>query len=147
MNMSAVFHVINGARSRVRGQSSAPSGHMRILLKLITLGVNVNVKDFAGFTPLHHCITLMGNEVTFKMAERLIRAGAKVDAKHRFGGTPLSEACMTTHYEAVEILLKYGADPTIKDNDGYCPNYFTKFNPKLQELFGKYYKKNMKEQM
>ena len=142
MNMSAVFHVIIGARKY--GNSR---GHMRILIKLISLGVNVNVKDFAGFTPLHHCVTIYGNEVTFKMAERLIRAGAKVDAKHRFGGTPLSEACMTTHYDAIELLLKHGADSFIKDNDGGCPNIYTKFNPRMQKLFMKYYKKNMKEEM
>ena len=142
MSMSAVFHVIIGAK-----KYGSTRGHMRILIKLLSLGVDVNVKDFAGFTPLHHCVTIYGNEVTFKMAERLIRAGAKVDAKHRFGGTPLSEVCMTTHYEAVELLLKHGADPYIQDNDGLCPNYTTKLNPKMQELFGKYYKRNIKEQM
>ena len=145
MNVSALFHVITGARKY--GNSSSSRGHMKILIKLISLGVNVNVRDFAGFTPLHHCVTIYGNEVTFKMAERLIRAGAEVDAKHRFGGTPLSEVCMTTHYEAVELLLKHRADPLIKDSDGCCPNVMTKWNPKMQELFGKYYKKNMKEQM
>ena len=44
------------------------------------------------------------------MAEKLIRAGAVVDAKHRFGGIPLSEATTTTYYDAVEILLEHGAE-------------------------------------
>ena len=97
-NTSAIFHVVSGARKH--GLKDKGHGHMRILIKLLTLGVDVNVRDFAGFTPLHHCVTCVGNEVTFKMAEKLIRAGAVVDAKHRFGGTPLSEATMTTHYDA-----------------------------------------------
>ena len=58
---------------------------MKILIKLISLGADVNVHDVAGLTPLHHCVTRFGNEVTFKMAEQLIRAGAKVNAKNRFG--------------------------------------------------------------
>ena len=145
MNVSAVFHVITGAR-KYGSSTQANHGHMRILIKLISLGVDVNVRDFAGFTPLHHCVTKYGNGVTFKMAERLIRAGAEVDAKHRFGGTPLYEVCVTKHYEAVELLLKHGADPLVMDNDGWCPNVITKWNPRIQALFGKYYIKNMKEQ-
>ena len=64
MNMSAVFHVIIGARKY--GNSR---GHMRILIKLISLGVNVNVKDFAGFTPLHHCVTIYYSLLTIRYME------------------------------------------------------------------------------
>ena len=145
MKKSAIFHVVSGARKH--GLKDKGQGHMRILIKLLSLGVDVNVRDFAGFTPLHHCVTCVGNEVTFKMAEKLIRAGAVVDAKHRFGGTPLSEATMTSHYDAVEILLKHGADHYVKDNDGVSPNEIHRWNPRMQKLFGKYYKKNIKEKL
>ena len=48
-----------------------------------------------------------------------------VFSQHRFGGTPLSEATMTTHYNAVEILLKHGAGHYVKDNDGISQNEST----------------------
>ena len=118
LNVSAIFHVVIGARTlavenerfqEVQKMSketmNVKNEHMKILIKLLILGVDVNVHDIAGFTPLHHCVSAFGNEVTFKMAERLLRAGAKVNAKNRFGETPLINLAMTTHYDAVELLL------------------------------------------
>ena len=158
-NVSAIFHVVIGARIFGKGNKSQPcvlndaktlnvkNDHMKIFIKLLGLGVDVNVHDFAGFTPLHHCVSAMGNEVTFKMAERLLKAGAKVNAKNRFGETPLANVAMTTHYDAVELLLKHGGDPYIRDNDGAFPNNTHSWNPKLRKMFGEYYKKNIKAQI
>ena len=68
------------------------------------------------------------------MAERLLRAGANVDAENRFGETPLSNECMslgtTIHYDAVEVLLKHRADPTVKDNEGQLDLAFNNVKPK-----------------
>ena len=53
------------------------------------------------------------------MAERLIKAGAKIDA---FGGpslsTPLHLAASYEDTDMVKMLLEYGADPFKKDGDG-----------------------------
>ena len=53
----------------------------------------------------------------------------------------------TVHYAAVEMLLKYGADPTVKDNGGQFPVYTFGINPKLQQMFHESYKKNVKDEM
>ena len=53
------------------------------------------------------------------LAEKLINAGAKIDA---FGGsslsTPLHLAASYEDTEMVKMLLEYGADPFKKDGDG-----------------------------
>ena len=53
------------------------------------------------------------------MAERLIKAGAKIDV---FGGpslsTPLHLAASYEDTDMVKMLLEYGADPFKKDGDG-----------------------------
>ncbi len=160
LSVSAIFHVVIGARffgtgtqyhendrKNAKEKLNVKEEHMKILLKLLILGVDVNVHDVAGFTPLHHCVSAMGNEVTFKMAERLLKAGAKVNAQNRFGETPLANVAMTTHYDAVELLLKHGGDPYLKDNDGAFPNNTHSWNPRLRRMFGEYYKKNVKAEI
>merc|ERR1712079_234794 len=118
LNVNAIFHCIIGARTfaveraeykpvqeaaKKNLKMTNEQEHMKILMKLLALGVDVNVHDYAGFTPLHHCLTEYGNKVTFKMAERLIRAGADVNAKTRFGTTPLAELVRTSHYEPMAL--------------------------------------------
>jgi len=158
-NVSAIFHVIKGARTLGCGDPSFFSvqemsrrnlnvkmEHMKILIKLLTLGCDINVKDFAGFTPLHHCCTMYGNDVTLKMAERLIRAGANVNAKNRFGSTALQEVTMSYKYDFIKLLLENGADPYLKDNDGVSTLVMSRHNPIMKELIGKSYRNNMREE-
>ena len=69
-NVSAVFHVVRGALTLCSDDQSVhdfqfalrdvmnvdivPDGHMKILVKLLCLGVDVNERDVGGRTPLHH---------------------------------------------------------------------------------------------
>ena len=85
LRINAIFHVVIGARSlavptkeqakvqqQARQTLNVKNEHMKILDKLLSLGADVNVHDHAGFTPLHHCFTRLGNKVTLEMAEKLI---------------------------------------------------------------------------
>ena len=45
------------------------------------------------------------------------------------------------------MLLKYGGDPTVKDNEGNIPIYHFRTNPILGYMFDESYKKNVKDKM
>ena len=48
----------------------------------------------------------------------LLEKGAAVDAKTKYGLTPLMSACMTGHVEAARLLLEKGADRTLPTPSG-----------------------------
>lgn len=114
--------------------------------KLISLGADVNVRDVAGFSPLHYCAQIHGNKTTLKMAEILIKAGAKVDAQNRFGSTPLMDSTIALRYDLVKFFTKHGADMFLKDHDGSSPFSVSQFNPKMLKIFSEAMKKTASQE-
>ena len=157
LNVSSLFHVIIGARTLNSDHPSIQTAqrmckvyldvkadHMKIFIKLLSLGVGINDRDFAGFTPLHHCAQHLGNEVTLKMAERLIKAGADVNAKNRFGDTPLHECVESNKEDMIHLLVSNGADYRIKNNDGQTVEMISP--PFIRDLLGSLDKKKSKDE-
>jgi ankyrin repeat protein len=126
LNVSAVFHVIIGARtgcckvSDEHGRKVAEdrSGHANILAKLLELGADLEAKDVAGYTPLHHCLTSQANSATLAMAATLLKAGADPNLQNRFGCSPMFECIMVANLAAIKLLLKHGAKTDVTENDG-----------------------------
>jgi len=154
LNVGALVHVIQGARAlhgdhrhyqRERAGSVSRGGHMQIFYKLLSLTTEVDSRDIAGFTPLHTCVTY-GNDVTMKMAEMLIFKGADVNAKSRFGTTPLMACIMNNDIPKISFLLDHGADPDVKDNDGVTPRECAMAFPTVLNLIGKADAKKAKEE-
>jgi len=149
LNVSALFHVINGARTlcgnnplyretkiAAARMMEVKNEHQKILTKLLELGANIHAKDVAGYTPLHHCLTAYSNSVTLSMARQLLVAGADPNLQNRFGCTPLFEPVWAANLEAVKLLLEFGADPDIKDYDAETScRYFATCLPKISKLF------------
>eukprot|EP00903_Cladosiphon_okamuranus_P014959 g13847.t1 len=52
----------------------------------------------------------------------LLQLGADVNAKHYDDMTPLHAACSCHEPDAADLLLRWGADETIVDNDGQTPS-------------------------
>ena len=110
---------------------------MKCFRELLQLGARADAKDVAGYTPLHHCLTKFFNTTTLEMAKTLLKRGVDVNVKNRFGATALMEATMCGNLEVIQLLVKFGADPSMADNDGVTCDSLARLYPKIQALFGK----------
>ena len=75
----------------------------------------INQKDEHGYTFLHRGVKL--NDI--QEIEKLIKFGADVNSQCRCGNTPLHGAVWGCRHAVIRLLLKAGADTTIRNNDGY----------------------------
>jgi ankyrin repeat protein len=83
-------------------------------------GVDPNVADSQGFTPLHFAAQSLRPEAT----KLLIDAGADLEARNKFGATPLLVAMGNARdddHGVVGIPLEAGADPDAQNNAGVSP--------------------------
>ncbi|NEV49241.1 ankyrin repeat domain-containing protein [Wolbachia pipientis] len=74
-------------------------------------GVNVNVIDQNGMTPLHYAAKKHNEDI----ANALIKAGADVNAKDQNGRTPLHWAAIERNKDVASALIKAGADVNVKN--------------------------------
>lgn len=94
---------------------AARMGHEDVALSYLQTGiVDVNVRDNAGYTPLHEsCVS--GNIVIARM---LLSYGAIVNCSSQDGIRPIHDAVDNDFVHLVRLLLSYGADPTISTYGG-----------------------------
>ena len=100
---------------------AALDGDADRVIELIAHGADVNLVDQAGgHTALHFAAQGQHAET----AQALLSAGAEVDARDRFGKTPLSMALFNVRDgdgEVIRVLLASGADPDLENNYGISP--------------------------
>ena len=107
---------------------------------LISDGADVNAKnDWHEQTPLHNA-AYYGH---LKIAELLIKKGAKVNAKDSDGWTPLHKAAYKGHLEVAKLLIEKGADVNAKNKWGWTPLDLVhkSYHPELYKLLKSYQKK------
>jgi ankyrin repeat protein len=106
-------------RPRAGQPKSSSEVYLGVLRLLLEKGADVNAKNYLGVTALHAAV-LYGAEVSG--VELLIEHGAKVNAvADAQGWTPLHGAAGMGRADLVEVLLKHGADRTLKDGRGMTP--------------------------
>ena len=110
--------------------------------RLLEAGANVNANHIGGATAMHHVVAvsaemgasgqrIRGGKIYFAgqwgatghlaIAERLLAAGANVNATDGAGQTPLHIAALTGHSEAGRFLLGNGAEVNARDTKGRTP--------------------------
>jgi ankyrin repeat protein len=90
-----------------------------VVQELLKRGSKVNAKNADGFTPLHK---LCENKGIPRCAVFLLKAKATPNIQDNIGKmTPLHFAVTKDNYPLIDVLLEYGADPTIQNASGKTP--------------------------
>ena len=92
---------------------------------LLKLGLSVNDKKNRRMaTPLHYAADAVVDAQTYSEERQrdtlvqLLKGEADIDAADKNGATPIMRAVRCRAIVAVDILMRYGADLTIKNNKG-----------------------------
>ncbi|XP_022830141.1 tonsoku-like protein [Spodoptera litura] len=96
------------------------SGNKLLVERLIAQGHPVNIRDNAGWLPLHEAC-IHGH---IEVVNILINNGANVNDRggsNCDGITPLYDAASNGHLDVVQLLLEKGAIPTLKTDFGETP--------------------------
>jgi len=81
---------------------------------LLEKGARLEDRDKDGNTAL-----ILAAESDARSVEKLVKAGACVNAKNNYGNSPLALAVICCTCDAVPILLDAGADVNVRDMHGY----------------------------
>ena len=84
---------------------ASESNNSELIRSLIAQGVDINVKDSSGFTPLHNIAKYYSDTETARL---LIDNGADVHQKTRDGYTTLELAYMGGHSETAKLMKEKG---------------------------------------
>jgi len=99
---------------------AAATGKINNILRLLARDPQlVNTYSSDGFQPLGLACTF-GH---FDVAEYLVKAGAPVNSTSRneLKAAPVQAAAAAGYAKVVELLLKHGADPNVREQGGYTP--------------------------
>lgn len=97
---------------------AAGSGSAEVVHRLLSKGVDPNVADSGGHTPLYRAASCLG-PAAGEIVEALIAAGADVDrASATTRATPLHEAARRGNLYVAKALIRFGANPELRDKRG-----------------------------
>src|SRR5215469_1241293 len=89
-----------------------------VVAALVQAGANVNARERVKGCSALHMAARRGNVL---VAQALLRCGADIEARDKYGGTPLHRAVKCRQVEMVAFLLASGADGQAKSKSGQTP--------------------------
>ena len=93
--------------------------HREIVRYLLDAGADpLPASPQGGFTPLHSAVATDAAPRDIEIVRMLLDKGANPNARSEAGNTPLHTTGFTGDRASLELLLKHGADRTIKNKDG-----------------------------
>ena len=107
-------------KARVSFDVAVQKGSVDAVIKLLSLGEDVNGSNKAGQRPLHFA-AFEGN---IKIMNILIAGGAIIEIEDENNQRPLHYASYMGHDAAVELLLERGADINCKNKYGLTPLHY-----------------------
>jgi ankyrin repeat protein len=96
--------VLVGCGPSVDIHQAAKTGNIKAVKQHLAGGVDVNVKNKNGQTPLHRAVSYDCREII----NLLVANGAEVNANDGRGSTPLDNAIYAKKTEVAELLRKHG---------------------------------------
>lgn len=104
--------------SNIHGASCI--GDLAQVKSYLDQGVDVNVKDELGWTPLIWAVSMSREDVV----ELLLAHGAEVKMETEDGIVPICNAASKKSKRAIELLIAHGADVNVSDGKGGTPLYW-----------------------
>ena len=102
---------------------AARKGDANKVLSLLNEGVNIEGETRTGYTPLHYSAMMGQTEVCRLLLERAGHNGTYhlLAKRNKNGWTPLHSACENNRVDTAILLIEFGADLGVKDNQGRKP--------------------------
>lgn len=135
----------NGAKFLLTGDHRTPlciaiiSSNTEAIKFFLDRGVDISYQDRNKNTYLHNFINNYGlNMIDMSILKLFLKSGADINAKNRYGVTPLHLAVQKGNYKLVEELVYNGANIRAKDNGGETPYKLSLdrvFDTKIKDFF------------
>ena len=96
---------------------ASDEGNFELIKLLVEMGVDINLKDRDGLSPLHILIDRTNDSNNLFLIENLLDMGADIESLDKKNSTPLYKAIKTKKQYLVKVLISRGADyksPIIK---------------------------------
>ncbi|XP_043096723.1 SMC5-SMC6 complex localization factor protein 1 isoform X2 [Puntigrus tetrazona] len=114
------YHRVNAAGETLLHRACKRNQVEKLLRSLSVPGTDVNIKDHAGWTPLHEACNHGSTECVKALLQHCpnLQLGSQVQ-----GVSPLHDALLNRHTNIAKMLLRHGGSPLLQlcDNKGQTP--------------------------